>query len=437
MRVVMLTDDVQIDRRILLEAESLQGRGHEVILLAEAGAGLEGYEWLDRVKVERVQHPNLSESEKLIFHISSLVSGIFSRLSAGVLKVIGLISIGVSKGFSLAIVLNQHAANFILRLFRGVRRIPLYESSLVDRVFFYDADVVHAHDLPRLRVGAMAKKKLRVPLVYDAHELYSEIATLTPRQKKLLSRREKRYINAADAVITVNGYIADEFMKRYKIKRPKVILNATKWPSGIDLPRRFDKFRERFAIPKDARIVLFQGWMSATRGLQPLVRAMKFVPDFVHLVFMGYGEGVDALKKITRLELNLEKRIHFMEAVPQKDLLEWTASADVGIIPYQPVDLNNYFSSPNKLFEYIQAELPVIANDLPFLRAVVGGEGFGIVCKLETVDDFASAINKVFCDGEDRLRCYKENLRKKKKKYSWENEEKKLFEIYDSFYLLQ
>jgi glycosyltransferase involved in cell wall biosynthesis len=147
---------------------------------------------------------------------------------------------------------------------------------------------------------------------------------------------------------------------------------------------------------------------------------------------MGYGEALDELKEITTSELNLAKRIHFMNAVPQKDLLEWTTSADVGIIPYQPVDLNNYFCSPNKLFEFIQAELPIIANDLPFLRAVVEGEGFGIVYKLESINDFEAAINKSFSDGGKKLKFYKENLRRSKDQYSWEKEEKKLVKIYES-----
>ena len=78
--------------------------------------------------------------------------------------------------------------------------------------------------------------------------------------------------------------------ERYGIKKPQVILNATKWPENLRGDRHWNRFRVRFDIPEDHRILLFQGWMSATWGLQPLVRAMKRVPEHVHLVFMGYGE---------------------------------------------------------------------------------------------------------------------------------------------------
>ena len=46
-----------------------------------------------------------------------------------------------------------------------------------------------------------------------------------------------------------------------------------------------------------------------------------------------------------------EGRVYFIPAVPQRDLLAYCASADAGVIPYQAVDLNNYYTSPNKLFE--------------------------------------------------------------------------------------
>ena len=55
-----------------------------------------------------------------------------------------------------------------------------------------------------------------------------------------------------------------------------------------------------------------------------------------------------------------------MPAVPQAELLEWTAAADIGIIPYQPVDLNTRFCSPNKLFEYIAAGIPSSAMTCRF-----------------------------------------------------------------------
>jgi glycosyltransferase involved in cell wall biosynthesis len=431
----MVTDDVQIDRRILLEAESLTRKGHEVILIAEPGVGNDSYERIDSIKVERFHGPSFTPTEHFILHVSSIVSKLFARISAICLAAVSYLSILISKVFSFFIILNQYAANKTLKAIRRLRLIPLHETALVGRICYYEPDILHIHDLPRLRVGALAKKKLQVPLIYDAHELYPEIGTLTSLQKKILSKKEKRFIKDADAVITVNEYIAAELANRYKIKLPEVIFNSTRWPKPKCKSECFDRFREHFGIDKGSKIILYQGWMSTSRGLQELTRAMKFVPEFIHLIFMGYGEALGELKEIAQVELKMENRIHFMDAVSQEDLLMWTASADAGIIPYQPVDLNNYFCSPNKLFEFIQAELPIIANDLPFLRKVLEGEGFGIVHKLKIASDYGEAINKMFDESAETLQFCKENLRNKRSKFCWDNEEEKLLKIYESLKL--
>ena len=441
-RVVMLTDDVEIDRRILLEAESLHAQGHEVILLASPAADTQAFEKIGNVKVERVTAPENTSFEIWLLRFSALLSRLLGKLSAVTLRGVGLlaratqwllgaISAGVSRGFSLLIVLNQGVTQFAIRAARRLATLPPLEEALVDRVAYYDADLIHVHDLPRLRVGAKAKRRLGVPLVYDAHELYPEIATLTPEQSKMLARRENRYIKSADVVITVNEFIAEEMAKRYAIIPPAVILNATNWPATLDPDRRWDRFRERFPISSDDRILLFQGWMSKTRGLQPLVKSLSLVPDCVHLVFMGYGEAREELESLSA-SLGLTQRIHFMDAVPQSELLSWTASADAGIIPYQPVDLNNYYSSPNKLFEFIQAGLPIIANDLPFLRRIVANQDFGLVHKLDEPADYAAAIRRELVDDGSLLVRQRANLRRSRHLFSWKHEEAKLYGLYET-----
>src|SRR5205085_12556213 len=88
-------------------------------------------------------------------------------------------------------------------------------------------------------------------------------------------------------------------------------------------------------------------------------------------------------------------RVHVIPAVPQRDLLAYCASADVGVIPYQAVDLNNYYTSPNKLFDFIQAGLPIVASDLPYLHKVIVSDGLGVVAKLDSPLAYADAINSV------------------------------------------
>jgi len=119
----------------------------------------------------------------------------------------------------------------------------------------------------------------------------------------------------------------------------------------------------------------------------------------------------------------------FADPVPQNEVIMKAAEADVGIIPYLPTNWNNYLCSPNKLFEYIQAGIPVVASDLPFLRKVILGEDIGFTFNPYDPKDIASIINKVTRPQE--LTRLKQNVRKAAEKWCWEKEEPKLLQIYD------
>ena len=488
MRIIMLTDDKKIDRRILLEAETLSAHKHEVIILAAWEDGLPKHEVCGNVKIERI-HPVKS------YNIEHVISTVFIKQVAGLNWLSKIVQLSISKASSTiqrsiqllfacilkicmfglrntCVALNwlskivqlsiSKASSTIQRsiqlLFACILKICMfglrntcvalnwlskisiaivnkiknrsgYDEILYNRACYFNPDIIHVHDLPQLRAGSLIKKKLNIPLIYDAHELYPEINTLNKYQKKILSKLENKFLSKCDVVITVNLFIANEMSRRYNIKLPHVILNATRTPELFSIYKKYDLFRDQFSIAKDKKILLFQGWMSATRGLQTLVQAMQYVPNHIHLIFMGYGEAIPELKKITQA-LKLEERVHFMEAVSQEELLYWTASADAGIIPYQPVDLNNYYCSPNKLFEFIQARLPIIANDLPFLRQVVHDEGLGIVMPLTCENSYATAIKKIF-ELDERESNFKNNLNIKAQMYSWDIEGCKLYNIYE------
>jgi glycosyltransferase involved in cell wall biosynthesis len=93
------------------------------------------------------------------------------------------------------------------------------------------------------------------------------------------------------------------------------------------------------------------------------------------------------------------------------------------------VDLNNYYTSPNKLFDFIQARLPMVASDLPFLRKVIAGEGLGLVAHLDSPQSYAEAINKVL--GEpDKAATIRANLRRAAPHYTWAAQAAKLVEGY-------
>jgi glycosyltransferase involved in cell wall biosynthesis len=224
----------------------------------------------------------------------------------------------------------------------------------------------------------------------------------------------------------VNPYIAAEMAKRYRVRPPNVILNAI---DPVDAGPRERRFHAMLGLAENDRVLLFQGWMSPTRGLDLLIDAMARARPYVHLVLMGYGDMADELLAHAA-RLGIGERVHMVPAVPQDELLYWTQAADAGVIPYPAVDLNHRFCSPNKLFEFIQAGLPIVSNDLPYLRDVVGGEQIGALAPIEDTEAFARAIDDVLASDDARNQAYRARIAEIADKYSWRTQGEHLRLIY-------
>jgi glycosyltransferase involved in cell wall biosynthesis len=145
-------------------------------------------------------------------------------------------------------------------------------------------------------------------------------------------------------------------------------------------------------------------------------------------VFLGDGPEQGRLAALA-CRLGVNNRVYFHPAVPQSRLLRYTASADLGIIPYLATSKNTRFCTPNKLFEFLQAEVPILAHDLPELHRIIVEAGIGRIAQLSSPEALAGAIDEWF-DVPDSDRAHQAALRKAKERYCWEHEEQKLLTLY-------
>lgn len=288
------------------------------------------------------------------------------------------------------------------------------------------AGVYHAHDLVTLPVAWAAARVRRARLVYDAHELFTELGRLGPVTRTLLRVVERTLIGRADRVVTVNESIAAELSRRYGVATPAVVMNFPR-TNGRSFSREGSPLRAKVGLPPGIPVVLYQGMFMPHRGLENLVRAARSFTR-AHLVMMGWGALLEPLRELARKE-GLEDRVHFTGGVPLAELLSYTAGADVGAIPYRNVGLNNYYTSPNKLFEYCAAGVPVVASRFPELRKVVEGLGIGATFDPEQPGEIAAAVNGLLDDAAALARA-RANVARAGPRFTWENESAKLLEVY-------
>ncbi len=463
MRVVMLTPDTIIDRRIILEADALMDSGHEVILLANSDQGIPVYERIGRVKIERccpvaaegkpprvnrIQNSaidlinRLSAKTQTGFrnqilattgHMESLISAVPTSIWR---KVFGKVLLTWNRLVALtlkfllkAYTLCGHTVYALSKttlylLARHSKRLPSRETIIAERALFYDPDVVHVHDLPYLAAGVFVKRRLRIPLIYDAHEFYPEQPRVNEGDRRRLRRFERKHIYDADHIITVNPVLARIMEDRYPGIRIDVVQNAVPAMNNIGTP---DRFRKELRLPRSSIILLYQGWLAPGRNLESLIRGMHRINKRFLLVLMGYGDYTDSLKQLAQ-EHTVGDRVLFVPSKGWDELPAYTASADIGLIPYPyGRDINTHNCSPNKLYEYISAELPILANRLPFVQEVVERHGFGYCADMQNDSAFATAVNAFPLQNLDAI---KSNIRENKHLYDWNHESQRLLEIY-------
>lgn len=398
--IVMLTTDSQIDRRILHEADSLESDGWKVTIIAmPANGDSHG----DDKRVVRLPTYEKLQKDVFLFHIYRWVSQripIHTHVKQWIRKVAWYIS--------------SDRETFYINLFK-------------DTLEKYSPAVFLAHDLPMLPVACYAALRCGAKVAYDSHELYTELEFST-HEKSQWRLIEDKYIRQCNLVITVNPFIADELKSRYNLpSEVQVIYNAVVSDLSIKRQRLFHKL---YDLKAEDKVLLLQGGLSANRNLEVLVKSMALVKNpTLNLVVLGDGPLKKRLKSIAK-SLNLTSRVHFHDAVPQSALLQYTASADVGIIPYQAICLNNYYCTPNKLFEFISVGIPILASNLPAIESIITSHKIGEVCDMSSASKLATAIDHFFSNTIE-IDMYNENAAKAKIKLKWEAE--KIIQLFERF----
>ncbi len=285
-----------------------------------------------------------------------------------------------------------------------------------------DFDILHCNDLNTLPIGYIIKKFYNkdIKIVYDAHEYETETGGLHGIQKTITKKLEKFLIKYADAVICVSDAIANEYVKLYNIPKPALVLNT---PPLKKIEKK-DIFRETLNILKDKTIFLYQGGLSSGRGIEILLDTFKQIDDDKSvIVFMGYGALEESIKDISKEYTN----IYFHKAVTPDVLLDFTCSADFGISTIEDTCLSYHYCLPNKMFEYLMAEIPVIVSNLPEMKKLVEENSVGVVAKENTPQGLKVAIEEATQLDKKELHT---NIQKVKEIYNWESQEKVLVKLY-------
>lgn len=259
-------------------------------------------------------------------------------------------------------------------------------------------DVVHAHDLSALPIAAKYARGRGIKLVFDAHEIYDHLAQSEDDLSELNGKILRKYAGQVDLFITINDSIAHYYQKNYPaLPRAVVIKNATKKAEVFEYDGRL---HAAAGLSRETRILIYQGGYAPKRGLIPLLLSAEYLDPRWTIVFMGWGKLEEELRRVAgSLKMKnpaLNERIRFVPRVKQSELPYWTAGASLGAIPYENTGLNHWYCNPNKLWEYPNAGVPIIASPFPELRKLIEGHSIGwLLPDPLNARDIATIVNAV------------------------------------------
>ncbi len=302
---------------------------------------------------------------------------------------------------------------------------PLFYAGYNIRLFFFllfrKIDLLIANDLDTLLANYLVGKIRRKKLVYDSHEYFTEVPELVGRNfaRKVWTIIERLILPGVKYSYTVCESIAKTYSEKYKITM-HVIRNL---PEYIEvLPVINVNIRQQ-----KEKIIIYQGSLNMARGLELAIEAMNFI-DNAKLVIIGDGDITHELRKLADRP-SLHNKVQFIPRMPYEELVSYTIQADLGISLEEKTGLNYYYALPNKLFDYIQARIPVLVSDFPEMAHIVKEYDVGLTVSASDPRQLASVIREML-DKESQNMAWKQNLERAAKILCWEQEEIKLLSIY-------
>jgi glycosyltransferase involved in cell wall biosynthesis len=309
----------------------------------------------------------------------------------------------------------------------------LYQSRLLRHAVASNASIYHAHDLDTLPVCAAAAWINSGKLIYDSHELWLEsrrhLLETTRPFMFLEEITESILAPLADAVISVTPGRSRLMIKMHpNMRYPDLVAN---YPPIAETPLRSDAVRSMLGADGNKTfLLLYQGILGLHRGLEELIDASLLLRgDPVHIAMIGHDRSGGTIKQYAE-DRNSGDMITFHPPVPSEQLAEITGSADAGLVLFQDSCLNHKYSLPNKLFEYMMSELPVIACDLPEISAVINMHDCGLLVDPSRPESIAEGIREMARDPEKARMQGIRGFKAAREKYTWSTSAHVLWEIY-------
>ncbi|MCX5645958.1 MAG: glycosyltransferase family 4 protein [Phycisphaerae bacterium] len=268
--------------------------------------------------------------------------------------------------------------------------------------------------------GYRLARKYRAKFIFEVRDLWPltilEVGGHSPRHPfvRAMAWAQRLGYKRCDHTVSLLGG-AKDYMTAHGLDEDKFVYI----PNGIDpralqenvepLPAEYDQVIQNLKRQNEL-IILYSGSHGVVNALENVIEAARLLADEpkVHFLLVGQGPEKDSLQKRAR-EADL-RNVTFLPPVPRSQMAALTQAADVGYLGLQKKDLFRYGVSPNKLFEYMAAGLPILfAIDTIHDEVAEAKCGFSIPAEDPQV--LAGTVHRIAPMPKEELRSMGERAR--------------------------
>lgn len=293
------------------------------------------------------------------------------------------------------------------------------------RIIKNQFDIIHCHDFDTLPVGFLISKVKRKPIIYDAHESFSDmlIGSLPGWFIKLMIFTENILIKRINLLVTVGCILEKNFRSR-GVKKSCVVGNWKDLKDFNTSKDKINKLKKALNVPENKLIISFIGCFTKERKLPELLNAVSLSHN-AHLLLGGDGPSRNLVVRLLKKSTN----VTYLGYVNSTKIPLYTSVSDVIIYTFDKENPNSKFSAPNKLFEALAAGRAIISGNFGEIGEIIREENCGLLLESITVDSLLKSFTSLCSNGF--LKEYQQNASiAGREKYNWKKAEKILLENY-------
>jgi glycosyltransferase involved in cell wall biosynthesis len=282
----------------------------------------------------------------------------------------------------------------MLRFIDGCIDTRRQTRGIVKMLQAFPADAIIFRHEPFNLAPFRAARQAGIPVVQEVNSLRTMEAPLAQRRPTVtaLSRwAERQAIQSSSYLYAVSDPIKAA-IDRYTGESKTIVI-----PNGVDTaffdPAACDREGMRQSLGVGDKLVLgyvgsYKVWHGLDRAVATLELLVRKNPSY-HLLLVGGGPGLQQIAALVA-EKGLQESVTQIQAVPHDDIPKYMATFDLALMTYPEIE--NFYFSPLKMFEYMAMQLPVVSTRIGQIGDILTDGRTGILVRPADPERFADAV---------------------------------------------